>query len=69
MNDKKLEEAIEGLVDLSNVTRVLGSLEAVCYAKAEHIEETWQDRQLAAVWRRGARAVGAAAARVGKLLI
>lgn len=50
----KLEAVLEAFIDKSNLLTVIRDLEAVCYAKAEHLRENWRDEQTAKVWEQAA---------------
>lgn len=50
-------ECLEQLVDKRGVAGVLEVLREVCYAKAQHIEENWQDKPLATDWSKAAKIV------------
>lgn len=47
--------ALEFMIDTVGLSNVLYAIEHVCYAKAEHIQENWQDRTLAKAWSADAR--------------
>jgi hypothetical protein len=55
--DTTLETALEQLVDANSLSAVVDALQSVAYAKAEHLESNWQDRQAAKHWLRAARAL------------
>jgi hypothetical protein len=55
---------LEGIVDRAGLRNVLFALEHICFAKAEHLEENWQDPRSAKVWSRQARLCGTAACKV-----
>ncbi|MFO0849262.1 MAG: hypothetical protein U0871_12010 [Gemmataceae bacterium] len=57
MTAVELETAVEQLVDGASLARVVEALQAVCYAKEEHLSATWQDARSAKVWLRAARAL------------
>jgi len=46
--------ALEALVDRVGMRNVLFALEHIAWAKAEHVEHTWQDHDIAKVWRSNA---------------
>lgn len=46
--------ALEAMVDARGVREVLNALCNICEAKSNHIAENWQDRSLAAFWRKRA---------------
>lgn len=62
-------DAIERIVDHSSVAKTLEALSAVCFLKAEHIDENWQDRSLASAWERAGKAVDSCTSRVGKIRV
>ena len=41
---------LEALVDANGLRAVVEALAAIAYAKADHIQEAWQDRGLARLW-------------------
>jgi hypothetical protein len=43
-------ELLEEMVDANGVKGVLQDLVAICYEKAIHIDENWQDTALAQEW-------------------
>lgn len=50
------EMEIETLIDKYSVSGILNAMANVCYAKAEHIRENWQDNDLAKDWeKRGSK--------------
>jgi hypothetical protein len=62
MDIESLANALEPTVDRHGIAAVLGAIGYLCAAKAEHIETTWQDRQLARAWKKvGGRAAALAA--------
>ena len=60
----KAAEALEKIVDQTNVMAVLEMLVEVCELKAEHIRENWQDEGLAKRWTHDAKIIATAARRV-----
>jgi hypothetical protein len=44
------ERTLEGMVDGMGLSAVLLILQSICYAKAQHIQENWQDYGLAMEW-------------------
>jgi hypothetical protein len=55
---------LEGIVDRAGLRNVLYALEHICLAKAQHIEEAWQDAASAKVWSRNANLCGKTATKV-----
>jgi hypothetical protein len=47
--------ALEAMVDRVGTRNVAHALSHICFAKAEHLEHTWQDHELAKAWRKCAR--------------
>ena len=43
-------EQFEAIIDRSSLEEVVGVLREICYRKAEHVEEVWQDSALARAW-------------------
>jgi hypothetical protein len=44
------ERTLEGMVDGMGFRGVLLILQSICYHKAQHIQENWQDYNLAMEW-------------------
>jgi hypothetical protein len=55
---------LEGIVDRVGLRNVLYALEYICHAKANHLEESWQDHGNAKVWQRYGRTCANAATKV-----
>ena len=51
-------DALEALIDRTDLNQVLDALSAICREKAEHLRVNWQDQQSARVWREAARKIG-----------
>ena len=64
MDSKQLTDAVESLVDSTNVKAVLSALATVCEDKATHVADTWQDLRLAREWNRAAKCINDCANRV-----
>jgi hypothetical protein len=47
---EKERETLEAMIDASSVGAVLGALADICWLKAQHIAESWQDRPLYESW-------------------
>ena len=56
--------ALEGMVDKAGLRNVLYALETICFAKAQHISEAWQDDGLSMTWAKEANRVGRCASSV-----
>lgn len=50
LSDDMVDELLEKLVDKLGITVVLESLATTAYAKASHIQESYNDRQLTRMW-------------------
>jgi hypothetical protein len=48
------ELILEGLIDRYGLAAVVLALAGICWGKAEHIDTTWQDRDLSRAWQRAA---------------
>lgn len=45
-------EHLEQLMDSYGLPRLLHELAQIAYAKADHVQTNWQDKQLAQAWTR-----------------
>lgn len=54
---KRLEDAVETLIDKHGMSVVLETIEAICHGKAQHLDENWQDREGSRCWTRMAKAI------------
>lgn len=45
-----LQDTLEKLIDKHSLKDVLHNLTQVCYGKAEHLRENWQDQDAAKKW-------------------
>jgi hypothetical protein len=52
-----------GIVDRAGLRNVLFALEHICFEKANHLEENWQDPRSAKLWSRYGRFCGTTACR------
>ena len=57
MRDLTRDEMLESMIDGSSLASVLEGLREVCYAKAQHLEENWQDGMMAHEWERAAKMI------------
>lgn len=55
---KKIEAAIEELIDQNSLSAVKEAFANVCFEKAEHIQSNWQDSDLAKIWENAGRKIG-----------
>jgi hypothetical protein len=56
--------AIEGMVDRTSVAAVLEALGNICYEKAEHLREAWQDHGAAKTWEKDGKRIHALSLKV-----
>ena len=54
------EDTLELMMDRIGLTKVLELLERICYNKASHLAEAWQDRPAAREWERAGALVSRA---------
>jgi len=57
-------DELERMVDATSVVAVLDALERICYEKAEHLREAWQDYGAAKTWERDGKKIAKLAAKV-----
>jgi len=50
--------ALEMMLDKHTLEIMLDRLSELCFAKAQHIEENWQDKALAKAWSKAGIAIG-----------
>lgn len=50
-----MNETLEKLIDTHGLQDVLVSLSNICFEKAAHIRENWQDANLAKLWEKNAK--------------
>lgn len=62
---QKLDAIIEQAVDEFGLKRVVDALAGICYDKAEHVLNNWQDRPLAGWWSRRGVVISKAADKIG----
>jgi hypothetical protein len=48
--DTELQQQLETVVDEHTLSSVLDNLALVCFAKSEHLQANWQDKNTAAAW-------------------
>jgi hypothetical protein len=60
-------DALEAFIDTHGLHEVLYGIEEICYAKAEHIEENWQDHESAREWIKAGTAIDHACKKFGEL--
>jgi hypothetical protein len=63
----KDEQTLEGMVDGMGLRSVLLILQSICYAKSQHIEENWQDHNLAMEWTTTGNMLGRWAKSIGSM--
>lgn len=64
----KIETELEALIDKHSLRSITTALAIVCYQKAAHIEENWQDRSLSRQWQNAAKAFDKAWSKIGNNL-
>jgi len=64
VNRQARQDTLERLIDTSSLHDVLVDLAQVCWAKEQHVQEAWQDNELAKRWNRAANACMTAAGKV-----
>lgn len=47
-------DAIEGILDRSDLRAVIDALCGICVSKVEHIDTNWQDKSLSRLWAKDA---------------
>jgi hypothetical protein len=53
--EQKEVDAIEAIIDRVGMAQFTEAISAIAVAKSIHVEENWQDKNLAKVWTRIAR--------------
>ena len=51
-NIEDISSQLEAILDSSKLSTVVQALGEICFAKAEHLQSNWQDRELAHIWER-----------------
>lgn len=59
--------SLEDLVDSYGTANVLAALREVCYAKAQHVSEAWQDDVIAKAWFKKAKLIDSLIPKIVKL--
>lgn len=57
-----METKIEEIIDNCGLDNVIAGISAICYGKAAHLRENWQDNSAAAAWDRAAKRLDSLAA-------
>jgi hypothetical protein len=52
------EQTLEGMIDSMGLKAVLMLLQEIAYTKAQHIQENWQDHNLAKEWTTAGNKLG-----------
>lgn len=52
IQEPSLAASLERLIDRDGLDKVLETIGIVCWSKAVHLEETWQDYKSAKVWNK-----------------
>lgn len=50
-------DALEAMIDRTSLLAVVTTLMEICYGKAQHLEENWQDRRAAKSWEQDGNAL------------
>jgi hypothetical protein len=58
---------IERMIDNIGLEGLLATVSEICYLKAQHIEENWNDTALARAWSRAGQIVDKAGSAVNRL--
>ena len=66
MAKSELYAKVEGLIDSAGLGRVITAFAEICYEKAEHIRENWQDNVTARSWERVGNQLGRVEAVAGR---
>lgn len=53
-------DALEAILDQSDIKQVVLMLARICNEKAEHVRSNWQDETLAKTWEHNANVLGKA---------
>jgi hypothetical protein len=61
----KLDAIVEQAIDEFGLKRVVDAVARICYEKAQHVLENWQDRPLAGWWSRRGVVLDRAATKIG----
>ena len=61
---KEYSKQLEELIDKHGLRSITEELAMICYEKAQHIRENWQDDKLAKTWDKDAKTVINATARI-----
>lgn len=57
MLTKADSEEIESILDRASLHKFLDGLAQICFEKAMHVDETWQDRTLSKMWDRAGSSI------------
>lgn len=55
-----MNDTLEKLIDTHGLQAVIVSLSQICFEKAEHTQENWQDDKLAKLWEKNAKVLDTA---------
>lgn len=50
MNMQELKNKLETIIDSNSVATILEAMSQISYEKAQHIQESYQDKHLAGTW-------------------
>jgi hypothetical protein len=57
MTPAKSMVALEDMIDSESLSEVLSLIGRVCYVKAEHIRESYSDKELESIWEKAGDAL------------
>lgn len=63
---EKLNDQLEGLIDSHGLAAVIETIGDICFEKAAHIRENWQDHALADVWHKNSKILSTASIKLEK---
>lgn len=52
MTNKDYSEQLERIIDAITLPQVLDLISNICYEKAQHLAENWQDNRSAKLWEK-----------------
>ena len=58
MEHKSHFDALEEILDQTNINEVVKLLAHICYKKAKHVRSNWQDETLAKAWEHNGSKLG-----------
>ena len=55
-----MNDILEKLIDTNGLQAVIVALSQICFEKADHIRENWQDDKLSKLWEKNAKVLDTA---------